>query len=198
MTRLLAGASIIAFACSVAFAAPVTEQGIPASSDAPNVDGPFAFHAGPAFALGAPFAGSIFDASIVLSVTPVSLRVAPELFAPVLTGSREAPAAPVTWAANGDYGLAGRFIAATNRFAGPQDELQPSNLGILAALNGTDPDHVPAAWVPVREQLEQRLIDYAFDFGAEDLSGTIADNERALALFGWNGDIGAPVVAQGE
>jgi hypothetical protein len=198
MMRLLISASIIVFTCAVASAGPATERGALASSGKPSFEDALDFRAKPLFMLGAPFSGTVFSSAAVLPVMPGSLQYSPELFAPVLTGSRELPAAPVLWAGDSDYGLAGRFIATMNRYAGPRDALQPSDLGIRAALNGPDPKQPSAEWVPVRQHVEQQMIEYAFDFGAEDLTGAVADNQRVMALLGWKGGIDVPVVAQGE
>jgi hypothetical protein len=198
MMRLLISASIIVFTCAVASAGPATERGALASSGKPSFEDALAFRAKPLFMLGAPFSGTVFSSAAVLPVMPGSLQYSPELFAPVLTGSRELPAAPVLWAGDSDYGLAGRFIATMNRYAGPRDALQPSDLGIRAALNGPDPKQPSAEWVPVRQHVEQQMIEYAFDFGAEDLTGAVADNQRVMALLGWKGGTDVPVVAQGE
>jgi len=198
MMRLLISASIIVFTCSVASAEPATEQGALAPSGKPSFEDALAFRAKPVFMLGETFSGPVFSSATVLPVMPGSLQYSPELFAPVLTGSRESPAGPVQWAGDSDYGLAGRFVATMNRYAGPRDELQPSDLGIRAAFNGPDPKQRSAEWVPVRLRVEQQMIDYAFDFGAEDLTGAVADNQRLMALLGWKGGIDIPAVAQGE
>jgi hypothetical protein len=195
MRHLVARASIVAVACSIAAVASASERGLPGMS---RFEAPTASRATTPSTLGAPFAGAVFSTSTVLSVTSVSVPVSAELFAPVMTGSREAPAVPLTWVSDRTDSLADRFMATTNRVAGPQDELRPSNFGIRSALNGTTPDQVNAEWAAVQEQLQQRLVDYAFDFGADDLTGAVVDNQRALALLGWNREINAPVLAQGE
>lgn len=198
MTRLLACASMIAVACSLAPAALAAEQGAPVSGT-PSIEDSLAFHANlPAWRPGEPFAGAVFGDSTVLPVTPVNLMLSPELYAPALTGSADAPAAPVMWAGDSDYGLSVRFIASVNQLAGPQDDLRPSNLGILAALSGTGPTPMTAKWMPVHQQIDRQLTDYAFEFGAEDLTDTVTGHGRTLAMFGWNGEIDAPVLAQGE
>ncbi|MEZ5787386.1 MAG: hypothetical protein R3D62_13185 [Xanthobacteraceae bacterium] len=61
-----------------------------------------------------------------------------------------------------------------------------------------DADRPDSKWSRLRPQVEKRLVGYAFDFGARDLTGAVADNQRFLAVFGWQREIDAPLVAQGE
>lgn len=196
--RLLVSTSIIVFACSVAQAAPETKQGAPAPSRPPNIEESLAFRPQPVFTLGERFVGAVFSSATILPAAPVTIQDDPALFAPVLTGSPKLPAAAVSWADRSDYGLAGRFIATTHRYSGPRDELRPSNPGVRAALNITDSENLVSESSQLRPHVEKRVIDYAFDFGASDLTGAVADNQRFLAVFGWEGEIEAPLVAQGE
>ena len=198
MMRLLVSTSIVVFACVAAYAMPDTRQGAPAPTGTPNIEESLAFRPQPVVTLGEHFVGSVFNSATVLPATPAAIPDDPTLFTPVLTGSQGSPAAPVSWAGENDYGLAGRFIATTHRYSGPRDELRPSNSGIRAALNGIGTDRLASGWSQLQPHVEKHLTDYAFDFGAQDLTGAVADNQRFLAMFGWQGEIDAPLMAQGE